>query len=166
MRHGLRSANGILWAHSTGRWLTLCVWNSHTVGVGALDDPSGKFDLDGQISPLPTYAGRMEFELNHESPVSPETGDFFFVLVVWWLNYTIGPTRLVASIRSAYEIRKSFVGWGHDPTDAPANWYKRHLFRPALVVSFRGSEATAPQGGLSCPFGAIHLLGISWYCVR
>ena len=24
----------------------------------------------------------------------------------------------------------------------------------------------APQGGLSCPFGAIHLLGISWYCVR
>ena len=24
----------------------------------------------------------------------------------------------------------------------------------------------APQGGLSCPFGAIHLLGISWYCVQ
>ena len=23
----------------------------------------------------------------------------------------------------------------------------------------------APQGGLSCPFGAIHLLAISWYCV-
>ena len=23
----------------------------------------------------------------------------------------------------------------------------------------------APQGGLSCPFGAIHLLGISWYSV-
>ena len=30
------------------------------------------------------------------------------------------------------------------------------------TMSFRGSEATAPQGGLSCPFGAIHLLGISW----
>ena len=27
-------------------------------------------------------------------------------------------------------------------------------------MSFRGSAATAPQGGFSCPFGAIHLLGI------
>ena len=27
----------------------------------------------------------------------------------------------------------------------------------------RGSDA--PQGGLSCLFGAIHLLGISWYWV-
>ena len=27
------------------------------------------------------------------------------------------------------------------------------------------SERSAPQGGLSCPCGAIHLLGISWYSV-
>ena len=26
-------------------------------------------------------------------------------------------------------------------------------------------RSDAPQGGLSCPFGAIHLLGISWYRV-
>ena len=36
-----------------------------------------------------------------------------------------------------------------------------------LRMSFRGGQSpTHPFGGLSCPFGAIHLLGISWYTVR
>ena len=32
-----------------------------------------------------------------------------------------------------------------------------------LHLSLRGFEGAAPQGGLSCPCGAIHLLAISWH---
>ena len=43
-----------------------------------------------------------------------------------------------------------------------------HSGEPALAFIFRChcEPEGAPQGGLSCPFGAIHLLAISWYNVR
>ena len=80
MRYGLRSANGILWAPRLVAMIR-SAYGIRIVGVGVLDDPSGKFDLDGQIFPLPTHARRMEFVMNHESPVSLETGDFLSVFV-------------------------------------------------------------------------------------
>ena len=43
------------------------------VGVGVLDDPSVKFDLDGQIFPLPMHALRMKFV---ENPRFCEPGIF------------------------------------------------------------------------------------------
>ena len=36
--------------------------------------------------------------------------------------------------------------------------------QPKITTSLRARKG-APQGGLSCPFGAIHLLAISWYTV-
>ena len=66
MRSGTLAFEQRHWALSTVRWLTLGVWNSRFVGVGALDDPSEKFDLDGQIFPLPASARHMEFAHRRE----------------------------------------------------------------------------------------------------
>ena len=33
------------------------------------------------------------------------------------------------------------------------------------ITSVIARPQAAPQGGLSCPFGAIHLLAISWWCL-
>jgi len=37
---------------------------------------------------------------------------------------------------------------------------------PGLITMSLRARKGAPQGGLSCPFGAIHLLAISWYGVQ